>query len=78
MPFFPLSKEIIKKEKYGFKSFDFQDLISKVSEFEILVQKIFLKTLNLIPEHLTDFNHTNRFIWKKGRKRKKNLSNWRM
>jgi len=62
VPFFQLSNEIIKKKKYGFKSFDFQDLISKVSEFEILVQKIFLKILNLIPEHLIDFDH--RFKWK--------------
>ncbi|MHA1380161.1 MAG: hypothetical protein ACTSRG_17445 [Candidatus Helarchaeota archaeon] len=65
MPFFKLANEIIKRRKrFGFKSFDFQDLISKVSEFELLVQKIFLTFLNLIPKHLTNFDNTNRFIWK--------------
>ncbi|MFW9873535.1 MAG: hypothetical protein ACFFG0_10560, partial [Candidatus Thorarchaeota archaeon] len=64
MPFFQLSNEIIRKRIYRYKSFDFQDLISVVSKFEILVQKIFLIILNLIPEHLIHFNQTNRFRWK--------------
>ena len=65
MPFLKLSKEITKRRKrFGFKSFEFQDLISQVSHFELLVQKIFLKFLNLTPNHLVSFDKTQRFIWK--------------